>query len=216
MDRRRRKTRQAILDACIQFIAEHGDLEKITVHEIVQRADINRGTFYLHFKDKYDMMSSFEDEMIANIKKVLIENMPEGPSQEQFVQSRYDTAIQLMHCFLDHQKLVRLILQSSLNRSFQLKMRRLVREMFIEVVTPTIQDHPGQVPVDIFVIFFTSAVLALAEYVLLSDSPVEPGVLVDYFFRMMLNGPARAIGLLADDFPAIEVRSLRHMKSGNV
>ena len=84
LDRRQRKTRTAILDACISLIQEK-DFQKITVHEIVKEADINRGTFYLHFEDKYDMMNSFENEMIEKIEKVIVNNLPKESSNQLFL-----------------------------------------------------------------------------------------------------------------------------------
>ena len=51
-DRRVRKTKTAIKNAFIQLLEEK-DLEKITIQNITQLADVNRGTFYLHYEDKY-------------------------------------------------------------------------------------------------------------------------------------------------------------------
>ncbi|SUM34704.1 transcriptional regulator [Staphylococcus gallinarum] len=42
------KQKAAIKSAFIQLLTEK-DLEKITIQDITQRADINRGTFYLHY-----------------------------------------------------------------------------------------------------------------------------------------------------------------------
>ena len=52
---------KAIKSAFIQLLTEK-ELEKITIQDITQRADINRGTFYLHYEDKYLLLSSLEDE----------------------------------------------------------------------------------------------------------------------------------------------------------
>ena len=54
-DRRKRKTRQAILEACLAFIDEHGILTPLTVNDIVKRAGINRGACCLPFRYKYDL-----------------------------------------------------------------------------------------------------------------------------------------------------------------
>ena len=51
-DRRVRKTRSAIKSSFIELLNEK-ELEKITIQDIADRADINRGTFYLHYEDKY-------------------------------------------------------------------------------------------------------------------------------------------------------------------
>ena len=53
VDRRVRKTQSAIKKAFIQLLKQK-DLDHITIHDITEAADINRGTFYLHYEDKYD------------------------------------------------------------------------------------------------------------------------------------------------------------------
>ena len=42
-------------------------IEKITVGEVCERAGYNRGTFYLHFQDLYEMLQTIEDELLAGM-----------------------------------------------------------------------------------------------------------------------------------------------------
>ncbi len=55
MDRRILKTRQLILTTFIDLLTEKG-FEKITINDIAERANINRGTVYLHYVDKFDLL----------------------------------------------------------------------------------------------------------------------------------------------------------------
>ncbi|MDR3573521.1 MAG: TetR/AcrR family transcriptional regulator [Anaerolineaceae bacterium] len=55
MDRRIQKTKDAILEAFIELMAEK-DFEQLTINEIAERANVNRGTVYLHYADKYDLL----------------------------------------------------------------------------------------------------------------------------------------------------------------
>jgi AcrR family transcriptional regulator len=55
VDRRIQKTRQLIMNAFIDLLAEKG-FEKITINDIAERANINRGTVYLHYVDKFDLL----------------------------------------------------------------------------------------------------------------------------------------------------------------
>ena len=55
MDRRIQKTRQLIMNTFIDLLAEKG-FEKITINDIAERANINRGTVYLHYVDKFDLL----------------------------------------------------------------------------------------------------------------------------------------------------------------
>ncbi|PKM48804.1 MAG: TetR family transcriptional regulator [Firmicutes bacterium HGW-Firmicutes-7] len=55
MDRRIQKTRTLIMNTFIDLLSEKA-FEKITINDIAQRANINRGTVYLHYVDKLDLL----------------------------------------------------------------------------------------------------------------------------------------------------------------
>ena len=53
-DRRKRKTK-ALLRQTLTQLLMHKDLKDITISELTEMADVNRGTFYLHYRDIYDL-----------------------------------------------------------------------------------------------------------------------------------------------------------------
>jgi AcrR family transcriptional regulator len=60
-DRRVRRTRELLRRALLSLVQERG-YERITVQEILDRADVGRSTFYAHYRDKDDLLlSGFED-----------------------------------------------------------------------------------------------------------------------------------------------------------
>ena len=67
-NRRVRFTRSALREALIDLILEK-PLVSITVKDICARADINRSTFYLHFKDVTDILRTTEDEIIEHMRE---------------------------------------------------------------------------------------------------------------------------------------------------
>ena len=64
IDRRRRYTLSVIREAFFELLAEVG-FAKMTVADICRRADINRGTFYLHYEDKFALLDALIDEALA-------------------------------------------------------------------------------------------------------------------------------------------------------
>jgi len=69
-DRRVRKTKNQIkLSFCKLF--EETEFEKITVKGIALLADISRRTFYLHYKDIYDLIEQIEQDFIQDFNEMV-------------------------------------------------------------------------------------------------------------------------------------------------
>ena len=65
-DRRAVKTKRAIRKAFLELL-EQKNINRISVVEISKLADLGRGTFYLHYKDVYELMEHLENELIDNL-----------------------------------------------------------------------------------------------------------------------------------------------------
>ena len=63
-DRRIRKTQKAIFNALAELLTEK-ELEKITVKEVIEKADVSRVTFYNHFLDIFDLQEKYENNPIV-------------------------------------------------------------------------------------------------------------------------------------------------------
>ena len=59
-----RKTRALIKATFAEMLSEKREINKISVTELVRRADINRGTFYSHYADIYGVAEDYENELI--------------------------------------------------------------------------------------------------------------------------------------------------------
>ena len=66
MDRRQRKTREAIFRAFISLLSKK-DFEHITVAEIIDSADVGRATFYSHFETKDFLLKALCEELFCHI-----------------------------------------------------------------------------------------------------------------------------------------------------
>lgn len=196
MDRRQRKTRQAIIDACYQLIEEK-ELQKVTINDITEKADINRGTFYLHFTDKFDMLDSFEKEMIDKIHDVIIHNMPSESASfnQEFLPSRYDTIIDILQCYKDNKEIMQIILHSGNARSFKAKLEGNMKYLIDQEIIKRYGEHID-IPSDLLIKIFSSVALSFAEYNYSSKEDVDVEKVAEFIFRVVLQGPAKTMGFI--------------------
>ncbi|MDP4127528.1 MAG: TetR/AcrR family transcriptional regulator [Bacillota bacterium] len=65
IDRRSRKTKKVLLQALTTLMSKK-KMSSITVKEITDLADVNRSTFYLYYKDVFDMVETVETEILQD------------------------------------------------------------------------------------------------------------------------------------------------------
>ena len=75
-------TKKIIKESLIELLQDN-EIHEITVTDICKKADINRGTFYTHYKDAYDLLQSIEDGLFDQIMKYVMETPIEIISQNR-------------------------------------------------------------------------------------------------------------------------------------
>ena len=70
VDRRVRKTRRQLRECLITLLKEK-KVQDITVRELTDMADLNRGTFYLHYKDVFDLLEKTEAELQEDFNQLV-------------------------------------------------------------------------------------------------------------------------------------------------
>ena len=74
MDRRVRKTKSQLRAGLAQLMREKS-IREITVKELVDKVDINRSTFYLHYSDIPGMLKEIEDEILEEMGRAIQEQI---------------------------------------------------------------------------------------------------------------------------------------------
>ena len=70
-NRQYHKTEVALQNALVCLL-KHKSLDNITVTELTQKADVHRGTFYIHYKDVYDLFESVENDFFTKTQELYI------------------------------------------------------------------------------------------------------------------------------------------------
>lgn len=67
-DRRIQKT-EAAITAAFMALLEEKDFSHISINDIAEKANVNRGTIYFHYEDKYDLLNKLMDKKLAELKE---------------------------------------------------------------------------------------------------------------------------------------------------
>ncbi|CYV13312.1 TetR family transcriptional regulator [Streptococcus suis] len=84
--KRNTQTKEYIKQALTILLTEE-KFEDISVSKITRKSGINRGTFYLHYIDKYDLMEQLKEETWADMKAILTDSQL---SPRQIIQAALD------------------------------------------------------------------------------------------------------------------------------
>jgi AcrR family transcriptional regulator len=68
VDRRIRKTQEALKNAVLELMAEK-KFDDITIQDLSDRANVSRGTLYLHYMDKYDLLDKLIESHIDELRE---------------------------------------------------------------------------------------------------------------------------------------------------
>ena len=81
MDRREIKTKRSIKNAFLKLRSKK-EIEQITIRELAEEAEISKATFYLHYRDIYDLSDTLGNEIIENLVKGISnsDNIIEDPA----------------------------------------------------------------------------------------------------------------------------------------
>lgn len=121
-DKRVRRTKRLLRQALADLMQEK-DFKDITVTDLVERADINRGTFYVHYRDVYDLREKIENEMIEKCRSMLEGFLPS--KENQSLRPMLNRAVDYVD---ENRNMVRSLLKASGAYSFESKMMRIVEE----------------------------------------------------------------------------------------
>lgn len=79
-----RNTKARLYEALMQLMSEK-PITSISVKELTELADVNRGTFYFHYSDVYAMLSSIEDDFFTELSDVMSRSVPDPDTKFSYL-----------------------------------------------------------------------------------------------------------------------------------
>lgn len=180
-DRRIRRTKKLLEESLATLLLEK-NLNDITIKELVDLADINRGTFYLHYRDIYDMLSQIEAEMLNELDNIfkrfpdaLLKNSPKPYISDIF------------QYIADNQTFCKMLLGPHGDMAFVEKLKRLVEEKCFYSLMEACPENELQ-SYQYFASYTVAGCIGLLQNWMESGMKVSPQELAQVAEDMIQNG----------------------------
>ena len=193
IDRRVRRTRALLLSALLSLVQEKG-YDRITIQDILDRADVGRSTFYAHYRDKDELLGTGLRELGLMLEKAQAADLP--PTAKA-----HERIIAFSLAMFEHADEYRLVFQAT--RSSQ--AGSIIRNQLYRTVTKLIERElkkqlrgastaPG-IPADLLVHYVASVFICVLNWSL--EQPrgrVSPRQVNESFRTLVLPAIARQLG----------------------
>ena len=158
-----RKTKQLIQRSFLQIL-ENKSFDTITIADITKIAQINRGTFYLHYQDKFDLLDQIEQQLFRNLGNHIDELQANYLFTQTFEKEQEQIASTLFNSIKMHAPLLKIFLSDHGRAGFHIRFR----DAFSEKVRFNLEKNESinsrlNAPMEYFLTFITSAFLGLIE-----------------------------------------------------
>ena len=204
-DRRIQRTRQALHAALLELIKEKG-YDAISTEEITERANIARATFYLHYKDKEDLLLEEFSEM-ANERVQAISKIPFSawfPTQDANENNplKSDPPRPILMVFQhikDNSELYYILMKSAKSSRIVERIRKISTEAITKFVENKIETDPlpifFNIPIDFFAAYFSGALLSTVDWWLEEGMNHSPEEVTKLFRSLFFRGARETVGL---------------------
>lgn len=158
-----RKTKQLIQESFIELL-EQKPFDSITVGDISKVASINRGTFYLHYLDKYDLLDKIEQQLFEDLGNHIDELQSHYSATQNFEKHQEQLASSLFGSIQAQAPLLKIFLSHHGRAGFHFRFR----DAFSQKVRVNLEQNEAiqsklQLSMEYFLAFITSAFLGLVE-----------------------------------------------------
>lgn len=199
-DRRVMRTKKMIRNALSELIEQKG-YDNISITDIATKADINRGTFYLHYIDKYDLLEKIENEVIQELKDSIDKTSDIATVSINFVNSTDSVdepmpfMIRVFEYIKENSAFMKAILGPKGDPKFHMKIKELIEtSLYADKLIKTFKKENMLIPHEYFISYVLYAHLGVIEQWLESGMEKSPEDMALILSKMFLLGPFKVAG----------------------
>jgi AcrR family transcriptional regulator len=196
-DRRTNRTRRLLKEALFALILEKG-YDAVTIEDITEMADLGRTTFYLHYRDKEELLL----ESIDSISDELMEQI--APIQEAIEVGDYTQngdamgAIRIVFGHAaENAQLYLIILRGEGTHSAAGRVHDIIAEKVLEILRASVQHGliTPKLPVEVFAHYFAGSLLGMITWWLENNLLYTADEMAEMFRQLYFQGGRKVLGV---------------------
>ena len=163
-DRRVRRTQKLLKESLMELMSEKA-FKDITIKDITERADLNRGTFYLHYADTYELLVATENGVLDDFQDMIT-----GSSEVRPGKNLMPILLPIVHYIVENKEICQKLFENNASSQFLGKFKTLVRKngaALIERLFPACRSSDS----DYFYEFVTYGLIGILKKWLDNDTP---------------------------------------------
>ncbi|RID83505.1 TetR/AcrR family transcriptional regulator [Peribacillus asahii] len=192
------RTRESIRNALVELIEEKG-FEAISVKDITTRAKINRGTFYAHYQDKFDLMTKCEEEIMLEMSRIAKQNFPSviaALETNSPTVTPFPLVVSVFEYLNENSGFMKAVLGPKGDLSFQTRLKDFMwKTMFGNNSEALVKEENLLVPGQYLASYISSAHIGVIQQWLNSGRKESPQEMARILSTITANGPMFAAGL---------------------
>ncbi len=205
LDPRVIRTRILLRESLMSLIPEKG-FDAITIQDITNRATLNHATFYLHYRDKDDLLTRIIDSVVEEIAAIPV-NILLSPD----INTIRLISVQLFEHIAAHEPFYRIMLQEPSVAPYMQKIQTHIEQIGMRWLSTASSADELLTPPDLFISFIGAAYLGIVKWWVLNDMPYSPEYMAGQFMRLAVTGILGDFGIdpTPSRKPAIPRRSVK-------
>ncbi|WMT43181.1 TetR/AcrR family transcriptional regulator [Paenibacillus sp. D2_2] len=191
------RTKESIRNALVELIEDNG-FEAITVKDITTRARINRGTFYTHYQDKFDLMTKCQEDLMHEMADIVQKNLPdqfEDPGINFLASKPFSVAVLIFEYLDTNRDFLKAVLGPKGDINFLTKLKEFMWKNLFDSKNGPLNKLNMLVPAEYLVSYISSAHMGVIQQWLLGDRKETPQEMATILSTITLEGPLFAAGL---------------------
>lgn len=182
-DRRVKRTRNMVLDAFLDLMIEKG-YDAITVQDIIDRANIGRSTFYIHFTDKENLLVCSIEQLREFIREQN-ESLVNAFDQNQF---RFRFSLSMLQHSQSHKRLYRAIVGKVNESPVMYHMQQMLYGLILEDIPALFHGSSSNVPEHLIVNYIVNTFITVLSWWMDQNMPCTAADIDNMFHDLVLKG----------------------------